>query len=201
MAVNIAEPLELATAIVGHPWHPTKQVALLTGVKYSVPGLLELLGKWSNDASYTDTQVCNLKRLRATFHVTHYLLTRLSIPDPGHTHLNLNAGEYETFFNVGSRSFREFTRVLKLVENHTFVGPVPVGEETLDGLFVKNLEGSKPMEDLREDVDEKFNITVVRRLKRVMDEEAQQKLLQDLRGIEGANADLLAWMCFFGELD
>lgn len=191
---NIAEPLELATAIVGHPWHPTKHVALLLGVKYSVSGLLELLGKWSDDANYPeDTQACNLKRLQATFRVAHYLLTRLfSTPESGQTPLNLNDGEHENFVNVGSKKFREFTRLLKLVENHTFVGPVPVGEETLDGLFVKNLEGSKPMEDLREDVDEKFNLSVVKTLKKVMDEEAQEKLLQDLQGIEGASTDLLA---------
>ncbi len=194
MVANIAEPLELATAIVGHPWHPTKHVALLLGVKYSVSGLLELLGKWSDDANYPeDTQACNLKRLQATFRVTHYLLTRLfSTPESGQTPLNLNDGEHENFVNVGSKTFREFTRLLKLVENHTFVGPVPVGEETLDGLFVKNLEGSKPMEDLREDVDEKFNLSVVKTLKKVMDEEAREKLLQDLQGIEGANTDLLA---------
>lgn len=152
---NIAEPLELATAIVGHPWHPIKHVALLLGVKYSVSGLLELLGKCSDDANYPeDTQVCNLKHLQATFHVTHYLLTRLiSVSDSAQTSFNLNDGEHERFVNVGSRTFREFTRLLKLVENHTFVGPVPVGEETLDELFVKNLEGSKLMEDLREDVD------------------------------------------------
>lgn len=194
MVANIAEPLELATAIVGHSWHPTKYVALLLGVKYSVSGLLELLGKWSDDANYPeDTQVCNLRRLQATFRVTHYLLTRLfSVTDFGQTPLNLNDLEHERFANFGSWTFWEFTRLLKLVENHTFVGPAPVGEETLDGLFVKNLEGSKPMEDFREDVDEKFNLSIVKALKRVMDEQAREKLLQDLQGIEGANTDLLA---------
>lgn len=197
MAVNIVEPLELATATAGHPWHPTKHVALLIGVKYSVPGLLELLGKWSNDA---DTQVCNLKRLRTTFSVTHYLLSRLfSIPDSSQSPLNLNAWEHERFFSLGTTSFWEFTRLLKLVENHTFVGPVPVWEETLGGLFVKNLEGSKPIEDLRGEVDEKFNLMVVQRLKEVMDEKAREELLQDIQTIEGADADLLALMSFFGE--
>lgn len=43
--------------------------------------------------------------------------------------------------------------MLKLVENHIFVGPVSVGEETLDGLFVKNMEGSKPIADFREDMN------------------------------------------------
>lgn len=202
MVANIAKPSELATAIVGHPWHPTRHVALLLGVKYSVSSLLEILGKWNDDANYPeDTQVCNLKRLQATFRVAHYLLTRLfPIPDSGQTSFNLNDGEHERFVSVGSKTFQEFTRLLKLVENHTFVGPVPVGEETLDELLVKNLEGSKPMEDLRENVDEKFNLSVVKRLKKVMDEEAWEKLLQDLQGIEGANTDLLAWMSCLGEL-
>ena len=186
MVVNIVEPLELATAMVGHPWHPTKHVALLIGVKYSVPGLLELLGKWSNDANYPDTQVCNLRRLRTTFRVTHYLLTRLlSIPDSG----QISTSTLEKIVSVGSTPFREFTRLLKLVENHTFVGPVPVGAETLNGLFMENLVDSKPLEDLRREVDEKFNLMVVQRLKGVMDEEARVKLLQI---IEGANDDLPA---------
>lgn len=194
MAANIAEPSELATAMIGRPWHPTKHVALLLGVKYSVPGLLELLGKWNDDANYPqDTQVCNLKRLHATFRVAHYLLTRLfPIPNSGQSPFKLNDGEPEGFARVGSKTFQEFTRMLKFVENHTFVGPVPVGEETLEGLFVKKLEGSQLMEDLRQKVDEKFNLLAAKRLKELMDEEARGKLLQDLQGIEGAHPDLLA---------
>lgn len=197
---NIAEPLELATALVGHPWCPNKHVALLLGVKYSVPGLLELLGNWSDDANNSPedngTQVCNLKRLQATFRVTHYLLTRLVflIPDSVQTPLfnHLNDVEHERFIRIGTNAFREFTRLLKLVENHTFVGPVPIGKETLVELFVKNLEGSKPMEDLRKEVDGKFNLSVVKRLKEGMDEKDREKLLRDLQGIESANFDLLA---------
>ena len=147
VAVNLPEPLELATAVVGHPWHPTKDVILLNGVKYSVSGLLELLFKWGNDADYPDTQVCKLTSLGVTFTVVHYLLGKLySVPDRGETSLNLSDEEHQKYVDVGHASFREFTRLLKVVENHTLVGPVPVGEETYDGLFVKNLEGSEPME-------------------------------------------------------
>lgn len=199
MVANIAEPLQLATALVGHPWHPNIHVAILLGVKYSVPGLLELLGNWGDDANNypteQNTQVCNLKRLQATFRVTHYLLTRLFlIPDFVQTpFLNrLNDVEQERFVMIGTNAFREFTRLLKLVENHTFVGPVPIGNETLVELLVKNLEGSKPMENLRKEVDEKVNLSFVKRLKEVMDEKDREKLLQDLQEIGSANTDLLA---------
>lgn len=186
VAVNLPEPLELATAVVGHPWHPTKDVALLNGVKYSVFGLLELLLKWGNDADYPDTQVCNLKSLRVTFTVVHYLLAKLySVPDSGETSLNLSDEEHQKYVDVGHASCREFTRLLKVVENHTLVGPVPVGEETYDGLFVKNLEGSEPMEALREGVHQKFNLELREMMGR---ENMHQEILEIMSGI----ADSLA---------
>lgn len=197
---NIAEPLELASAFVGCSWHPNMHVALLLGVKYSVPGLLEFLGNWSDDANnYPEdsTQVCNLKRLQATFRVANYLLRRLYflIPDSASqtTFFNhLSDVEHERFVRIGSNAFWEFTRLLKLVENHTFVGPVPIGNETLVEQFVKNLKDSKPMEDLRKNVDEIFNLSIVKRLKEGMDEKDREKLVKDLQGIESVNTDLLA---------
>lgn len=185
IAVNIPEPLELASPMIGHPWHPAKDVALLLDVRYSVPGLLELLGKCSNQANYLDTQVCNLKRLRATFSVAHYLLIRLfSIPDSGQTPHNLDAEEHQKYINIGNDSFREFTRLLKIAENHALVGPVPIWDETLYGLFVEKLKSSKFMEGLRKGVDQKFNLVVAQRLKEVMDEEDRDNLDRDLMELE-----------------
>lgn len=193
MADNMPEPLKLATAMVGHPWHPTKDVALLLGVKYSIPRLLEFLGKLdNNNANHPDTQVCNLKRLRGTFSVTHHLLSKLFIPEPGQAPLSLSDEENQTYSEVGNRYFWEFIRLLLLVENHTIVGVLPVGDETLVGLYVENLESSKLMETLRKGVDQDFNRVVVQRLKEVMDEQTRENMLQVLKGIDGVNADLRA---------
>lgn len=72
------------------------------------------------------------------------------------------------------------------------MGRVAVGKESLVGLYVKNLEGSKEMDMLREFVDHNYNPVVVRCLKGAMEDEAWKSLIYDLKGIEGVNAKLLA---------
>ena len=119
----------------------------------------------------------------------HYLLAKLySVPDSGETPLNLSDEEHQKYVDVGHASFREFTRLLKVVENHTLVGPVPVGEETYDGLFVKNLKGSEPMEALREGVHQKFSLV----LREMMGNETRENMLQELLEIMSGIADSLA---------
>lgn len=77
------------------------------------------------------------------------------------------------------------------MENDTTVGPVAVKNEALIGLYVKNLENSKDMEELRKMVDQNFNLRVVQCLKGVMDMKDREKLVQYLKIIGGANTTLL----------
>ena len=193
MAFSIPEPPELATPQVGHPWHPTKDVILLFGVKYSIPELFQSLNDWHNEGNHAETKACNLKHLCATLSVTYYLLTRLHPhPNSGQSPPNLPGEELHKHVKAGSNCFWEFTRLLSSLENDTHLGPVAVGAETLNEIYVKNLEGSKNMDILRELVDQNYNPVVMQRLKVVMDEESWQKLVYDLKGIKGASAALLA---------
>lgn len=77
------------------------------------------------------------------------------------------------------------------METDTHLRTVAVGAETLSGIYLKNLEGSKNMDFLREVVDQNYNPVVMQRLKVVMDDEAWQKLVYDPKGIKGTSA---AWM-------
>lgn len=193
MAPRIPEPSKLATPEGGHPWHPTKDVILLFGVNYSILDLLKLLKDWNNKGERAETKVCKLDHLRATLSVAHYCLTRLhSDPSSGQAPLNLSDNEVHKHFKAGSNCFWEFTHLLSLLEKDTHVGRVAVGEESLVGLYVKNLEGSKEMDMLRESVDHNYNPVVVRYLKGAMEDEAWKSLIYDLEEIEGVNAKLLA---------
>lgn len=199
MVVNISQ-FKLATSEAGRSWHPTDNVILLFGNEYSVPRHLELLGKWSNERYPAETKICNLYHLRKTFAITHYLLTRLYFyPNLGQPFIHLKIKEIQNHFTAGNNCYWQFTRLLVSVEENdtnkglVAVKNVEVKNEELIRLYVKNLESSKDMEELRKMVDQNFNLRVVQCLKGVMDMEARKKLVQDLKAIGGANTALEYW--------
>lgn len=193
MAINISQSLELITSEIEYSWHPTNNIVLLFKNEYSVSSLLQFLAKWSNEGNQAATKVCNLYYLRNTFAVTHYLLTRLySYPGPGRAPVNLSVKEIQNHVKADNNCFWQFTRLLVSVENDTHVGPVAVGSEVLIRSYMKNLENNKDMDELRKMVDHNFNLRVIQCLKDVMDKEAWEELVQDLKGIDGANTYLLA---------
>lgn len=189
MAFNIPESSRLATLQAGHQWHPTENIIRLNGKNFSIPMLLQKLNDWNNKGNQAETKVCKLDHLHNTLAVTHYLLTRLySDLSSDQAPRNLLHNELHKHIKAGNNSFWEFTRVLKIVENNTPVGSF----EFMETQYVKNLEGNEDMEILRGLVDQNYNLVVVQRLKEVMDEEARKKLFDDLRGIDGKYAKLLA---------
>lgn len=186
-AFNLSESSELATAQAGHPWHPTKNVILLFGTKFSIPELFQLLRDWNKG----DQAKPKIDDLRATLSVAHYILTRLypgSISDQAPP--NLPVDELDRHIKAGSNCFWQFTHLLKLVEKDTPMGPAAVGKKA-EKLYAKTLESSKDMDMLREVVNLNYNLVVVQRLKKVMDEETWKKLVYDLNRIDGVNTNLL----------
>lgn len=197
MVVNISQ-FKLATSEAGHSWHPTDNVIILFGNGCSVPRLLELLGKWSNEGDPAEKKICNLYHLRETFAITHYLLTRLyCYQNPGQPFNNLKMKEIQNHVTAGNNCYWQFTRLLASVEENGTNG-VPAAVKNLEAenealirLYVANLEKSKDIEELRKMVNWNFNLRVVQDLKGVIDMEAREKLVQDLRVIGGANTALL----------
>lgn len=187
MAFNIPKPQGLATPQIGQLWHQTK--IILFGREYSILDLFQSLNEWNSEGNQAERKVCNLERLCATLSVTYYLLTSLD-PDPnsGQSPPNLPKEELQKHIRAGRNCFWQFTHLLSSLENDTQVGSVALEAKTLRGLYVKNLEGSKEMNFLRESVGQNYNPVVMQRLEQVMDGETWQKLDDDLRGIKGATA-------------
>ena len=192
MTANILQSLELATSEVENLRHLRKNTILLFGNQYSILEFLELLGKQNNEGNQAETKICNFYYLHGTFVVTYYLLTRFySYLGPGQTPINFSIEEIQNHVKAGNNCFWQLTRLLESVKNDTNVKPITVENEALAGRYVKNLENSQDMNQLGKVVDQNFNLQVAQCFKDVMDKEAREKLIQDLKEIDGVNPNLL----------